>query len=86
MIHASALVRRDEAAHLTLTDTRGQQRRGGLYLDEVLPLLFTRADSLLDAAQLVEDGLSLVQLVVRLTAGHLPVDPASQNTRINTLA
>ena len=48
---------------------------GGAYLDEVLPLLLARADGLLDAAQLVEDGLGLVQLVVGLTAGHLPVDP-----------
>ena len=48
------------------------------YLDEVLPLLLACADGLLDAPQLVEDGLSLVQLVVCLTAGHLPVDPVSQ--------
>ena len=48
---------------------------GGAYLDEVLPLLLACADGLLDAAQLVEDGLRLVQLVVGLTAGHLPVDP-----------
>lgn len=48
------------------------------HLDEVLPLLLAGADGLLDAAQLVEDGLSLVQLVVGLTAGHLPVDPVTQ--------
>lgn len=41
---------------------------GALYLDEVLPLLLASADGLLDATQLVEDGLSLVQLVVGLTA------------------
>ena len=51
---------------------------GNLYLDEVLPLLLACADGLLDAPQLVEDGLSLVQLVIRLTAGHLPVDPVTQ--------
>lgn len=51
---------------------------GNLYLDEVLPLLLASADGLLDAPQLVEDGLSLVQLVIRLTAGHLPVDPVTQ--------
>lgn len=45
------------------------------YLDEVLPLLLACADGLLDAPQLVEDGLSLVQLVVCLSAGHLPVNP-----------
>lgn len=49
-----------------------------VYLDEVLPLLLACADGLLDVAQLVEDGLSLVQLVVRLTAGHLPVNPVTQ--------
>lgn len=47
------------------------------YLNEVLPLLLACADGLLDAPQLVEDGLSLVQLVVRLTAGHLPVNPVT---------
>lgn len=49
-----------------------------MHLDEVLPLLLAGADGLLDAAQLVEDGLSLVQLVVGLTARHLPVDPDTQ--------
>lgn len=53
---------------------------GAGYLDEVLPLLLAAADGLLDAAQLAADGLSFVQLVVGLTAGHLPVDPA--NTRV----
>lgn len=51
---------------------------GGSYLDEVLPLLLASADGLLDAAQLAADGLSFVQLVVCLTTGHLPVDPATQ--------
>lgn len=51
------------------------------YLDEVLPLLLACADGLLDATQLVEDRLSLVQLVVGLTAGHLSVDPATQEAR-----
>lgn len=45
------------------------------HLDEVLPLLLARADGLLDAAQLVEDGLGLVQFVVGLTGWHLTVDP-----------
>lgn len=54
----------------------------GTYLDEVLPLLLPGADGLLDAAQLAADGLSFVQLVVRLTAGHLPVDPASASIRL----
>lgn len=56
------------------------------HLDEVLPLLLARADGLLDAAQLAEDGLSLVQLVVCLTAGHLSVDPARQETHIQISA
>lgn len=59
--------------------------RGDPYLDEVLPLLLARADGLLDATQLVEDGLSLVQLVVRLTAGHLPVNPATQTRTLTCL-
>lgn len=53
-------------------------QRGDLYLDEVLPLLLAGADGLLDAAQLAADGLSFIQLVVCLTAGHLPVDPVAQ--------
>lgn len=52
------------------------------YLDEVLPLLLAGADGLLDAAQLAADGLSLVQLVVCLTTGHLPVDPATASRRV----
>lgn len=54
------------------------ERCGQSYLDEVLPLLLACGDGLLDAAQLVEDGLSLVQLVVSLAAGHLPVNPVAQ--------
>lgn len=45
------------------------------HLDEVLPLLLACADGLLDATQFVEDGLSLVQLVVCLAGGHLSVNP-----------
>lgn len=55
------------------------------YLDEVLPLLLACADGLLDASQLVEDGLSLVQLVVGLTAGHLPVNPVTQTHTLTCL-
>lgn len=58
---------------------------GDPHLDEVLPLLLACADGLLDASQLVEDGLSLVQLVVRLTAGHLPVNPATQTCTLACL-
>lgn len=66
-----------EQAQWRWVDTRGQQRTQVpvSYLDEVLPLLLACADRLLDAPQLGEDGLSLVELVVRLTAGHFPVDP-----------
>lgn len=94
MIHASANASAREPACVKGAcgpATRGQQRaasggrsrrRGGaLHLDEVLPLLLAGADGLLDAAQLGEDGLSLVQLVVGLTARHLPVDP---DTQMNT--
>lgn len=60
----------------------GEQGEGGCrtipYLDEVLPLLLACADRFLDAPQLSEDGLSLVQLVVCLTAGHFPVNPVTQ--------
>lgn len=59
---------------------------GDQYLDEVLPLLLACADGLLDATQLVEDGLSLVQLVVRLTAGHLPVNPVTRTHTLKCLA
>lgn len=45
------------------------------HLDEVLPLLLACADGLLNAPQLSEDGLCLIQLVVCLTAGHFPVNP-----------
>ena len=63
---------------------RGQGSGVRSHLEEIQPLSLSCADGLLDAAQLVEDGLGLVQLVVSLTAGHLPVDPARTHTHTNT--
>lgn len=60
-----------------------KKRKSNRHLDEVLPLLLACADGLFDATQLAENGLSLIQLVICLTAGHLPVDPVRHTHKVS---